>query len=296
MLYAVMKYIVPFGAGLAIGPVACWFTMRIMGPDGGDQASLLMSASPSQGLIAALAVFALAAAWGCLGARTVGTRSGLFAAGLILAWAAWGTGRSDWIIERIMKGGLGGSPLATFAIEGVLVGALGILTAVLITRVPTMAGAIPENRDPEHAHHHLPKEPTTLLDSTTPAAIAAALIAGAIVVWIIAQETLKGQTFAAAAIAGIAAAAAGRMASQRVSGAVFIAGLAVVGAAGPAIAMFVHSTPEGAVHAAQAGKLFALARALPLDYMAGAFVGVPMGLVWAGSMIERHHPQPATKK
>jgi hypothetical protein len=296
MLYNAMKYIVPFGALLILGPVACWFTMHVVGLDGGDQASLLLSASPSQGLIAALAVFAIAIAWGSLGALTVGNRSGLFAAGIILAWAAWGTGRSDWIIERIQKGGLGGSPLATFAIEGVVVGLLGFISAVIITRIPTMASSRPETRDPQHLHHHLPHEPRALLDSTLPVALLSAAAAGALVVWVIAQETLKGQTFAAAAIAGLAAAAAGRVGSQRVSGAVFIGALAILCAAGPAIAMLIHGSPEGAVRAAQAGKLFALARPLPLDWMAGAFVGTPMGLAWAGSMIEKHQPQPVTKK
>lgn len=295
MLYSVMKYVVPFGAFLGIGPIACWFTVRITGLDGGDQASLLMSSSPAQGLIAALVAFGLATVWGIVGARTVGNRSGLFAAGMILAWAAWGTGRSDWIIERTLTGGLGGSPLPTFAIEGLLVGLLGTIAAIVITRVPTMESAQPDARDPEHAHHHLPREPNALIDSTLAYALPAAAIAGGVVIWIVAQETLKGQTFAAAAVAGIAAAAAGRMASQRVSGAMFIVALAVLCAAGPAIAMFIHSTPDGAVRAAQAGKLFALARPLPLDYMAGAFVGVPMGLAWAGSMIERHHHQPAHK-
>jgi hypothetical protein len=94
----------------------------------------------------------------------------------------------------------------------------------------------------------------------------------------------------------VLAAAAGRIASQQITGAVFIAAVAVLGIAGPAIAMMIHKTPMGAVHAAQAGKLFFLARPLPLDLVAGAFVGTPFGLVWAGSMIDRKQPATAAKR
>jgi hypothetical protein len=36
-----------------------------------------------------------------------------------------------------------------------------------------------------------------------------------------------------------------------------------------------------------AGNLMPLAAPLPLDWVAGFFVGVPMGLGWAASMIEK---------
>ncbi len=294
MLYSVLRYAIPFAALLLVGPLAAHFTAGLMGVDGGDQASLLLSAAPAKGAIAACIVFGLALIPGVIGARCVGNRSGLLSAGLVLAWGAWGTGRSDLILMRTMDRGLTGSPLGALVVEGLLVGALGVAVSWIIMRTPTMSSALPEVRDPAHAHHHLPREPHGLVDSTVPVALLTAAVAGAAAVWVIAQETLKGQTIAAAVLAGVVAAAGGRMASQRVSGVVFIAGLAFLGAVGPAIAMAIHKTPDGAIHAAQAGKLFFLARPLPLDLMAGAFIGTPFGLIWAGSMIDRH--QPATAK
>ena len=40
-----------------------------------------------------------------------------------------------------------------------------------------------------------------------------------------------------------------------------------------------------------AGELFALARPAPLDWIAGGFIGVAIGISWAGSMIDRHVPE-----
>jgi len=67
----------------------------------------------------------------------------------------------------------------------------------------------------------------------------------------------------------------------------FFGGLMVVAVAGPVIATFVHAGTLGPTRAAVSGKLFALARPMPLDWIAGAFVGIPLGLWWAGSLIER---------
>jgi hypothetical protein len=290
MLYSVLRYVIPFSAILVFGPLACHFTAALRGVDGGNQASLLLSSMPMQGVIAAVIAFAIALIPGVLGALCVGNRSGLFSAGFVLAWAAWGTGQSDQILMRAMDKGLTGSPLGALALEGLIVGVLGVATAWVIMRTPTMRSALPEVRDPAHAHHHLPREPHGIVDSTLPAALATSAIVGAVAIWVIAQETLKGQTLGAAVLAGVLGAAGGRMASQRVTGVVFVAGLAILAAVGPAIAMMIHKTPIGAVHAAQAGKLFFLARVLPLDLMAGAFVGVPFGLIWAGSMIDKHQP------
>jgi len=38
------------------------------------------------------------------------------------------------------------------------------------------------------------------------------------------------------------------------------------------------------VHAAYAGALFPTANITPLDFLAGAFLGVPVGISWAASL------------
>jgi hypothetical protein len=286
MIHAALKYVVPFSALLAVGPLAGRLTGVLRGVDGGGEASLLVGASPSAGVLAGAGAMGLAAIMGCIGSRLIGKRMGLFCAGLVLAWAAWGTGRVDLIMGQ--PGMV--APLRMLGLEGAMVGAMGVLAAAAILWTPTMRSALPGARDPEHQHHHLPQEPMTLLDGTVPLAVVAAMLGAAVGVWLLAQETLKGQTFGAAAVAGVLGAGAGRMASQRISAVWFFLAIGALGAVSPIVASVFHSTPEGAVRAALAGRLFVLARPLPLDMMAGAFVGVPMGLAWVGSLVDRQQP------
>lgn len=282
MLHVAVRYAIPLLALFVAGPIAGYLTASLRTPDAGTGASLLVSANPTQGIIAGLISMAFALAVGVIGARLVGRRAGLFSAGLVLAWAAINTGRIDTIIGRTGSGGA----LNSIALEGAIVGVVGVAVALVIFMVPEHA---PKVAPP--GHHHLPPEPTKVLDATAPIAIVAAIAAAGVACWLIAQSTLKGQTFAAAIIGGVFAAAAGRMASQRVSPVIFVAGIALLACAAPAAAVFVHSGTDGAFKAAISGRLFALARPLPLDWLAGAFLGIPVGLTWAGSMLEKHTPK-----
>jgi hypothetical protein len=114
--------------------------------------------------------------------------------------------------------------------------------------------------------------------------LAIVLAAGA--TWVVAQETIKGQTFAAAIAAGLLGTFGGRLISSRASIGVFVAAIAVLAAVSPAAATFYHSSDPALVRASLAGSLFPPARLMPLDWIAGAFVGIPMGLNLAASMGE----------
>lgn len=279
MIHAVLRWLIPLTALFLLGPIAGYLTSSVRAPDGGPEASLLVSAAPMRGMLVGVGVLLIAGIAGGVGARLIGNRSGLFCAGLVLAWAAWGTGRIDAIIGRTQSA----STLYTIALEGALVGLLGIALAFAIMKIPTIKPARTDS-----GHHHLPEEPHGFTDKALPVAMLAAVAACGVAVFLIAQDSLKGQTFAAAAIGSVFAAAAGRVASQHVSCVVFFAAIAVLMAASPAAATFVHSGSEGVTKAALANELFRLARPLPLDYLAGAFIGIPIGLSWAGSMIEKH--------
>ncbi len=289
MVYAALRYLMPFLAILVVGPLAGHLTDALRGHDGGTDASLLVCSQPMSGVLAGLGAMGLALVMGLLTARLIGNRMGLFCAGLVLAWAAWGTGRVDLLLSRA---GTAGAPLHVLALEGLLVGLLGVIVAAAILYTPLMNASRPEVRDPQHLHHHLAPEPMALLDSGSPMALGAAVVGSGVAVWLLAQESLKGQTFAAAVVAGIVGAGAARVASQRASALWVFLGTTILAAGGPLIASLIHSTPEGAMHAAQAGKLFALARPLPMDLVAGAFVGIPIGLAWAGSMVDKHGAEP----
>lgn len=290
MLHSAVRWLIPILAFVVLGPVAGWLTASLRAPDGAPDATLLLSVSPMRGVLAGLGVFALALVAGAAAARMMSTRWGLFCAGLVLVWAAWGTGRVDHILGRTQSG----STLYTLSIEGLLVGALGIALAFILLRIPTIKRAAPLTE--LHQHFHVPPppdEPRGFDDKALPVAVLAAAAAGGVAVFLIAQDSLKGQTFAAAAIGAVFAAAAGRVVSQRLSCVAFFGAFAVLMAASPAAATLVHSGSSGVLKAALANNLFRLARPVPLDWIAGAFIGIPIGLTWAGSMIEKHHPAEA---
>ena len=279
MLHSILRWAGPLLALLAVGPIAGWLTYSLRAPDGGPETTLLLSSSMSKGLAVGVGVVLLAILTGAAIARLVAPRSGLFSAGLVLVWGAWGLGRVDQVLARIPQK----QTLYTISIEAAVVGLLAVVGAIVILRIRPMVELHAVAADhPAHAD-----EPTKLVDSSTPAAFIAAAAAAALAGWLLAQDTLKGQTFAAAVVGGVFAAVAGRMASQRVSAAVFIAGIAALAVVSPTLATFMHPSSLGPANAARAGTLLALARPLPLDWLAGAFVGVPLGLAWAGSMIEK---------
>jgi hypothetical protein len=285
MLNALLRWSIPLTALFILGPIAAHFTSALRAADGGGQTSLFLNTSPLSGILAGLLALALALGIGIIGARFIEGRSGLLAAGFVLAWAAWGGGRVDRILARTQTS----STLYTLAIEAAVLALAAVAVAFIILRIPTRvprfiaAGDTTRDRTT-----HIHREPTAFVDKALPIAILAAAAGAALGGWLIAQDFLKGQTFAAAAVGGVLAAAAGRLVSQRITPAAFFLGLMLVAIAGPIIATFLHPSALGPARAALAGTLFPLARPLPLDWLAGAFVGIPLGLWWAGSLLEKY--------
>ncbi len=270
---------------LVLGPAAWMMTASLTASDGGPQTSLLVNASVGMGVLVTAGVFLLAALVGLGAARLAGLRHGLLCVGLVLAWAAFGTGQIDRILHRTLSA----STMYALTGEAILVGALGVGLAaamILIARREPHADPAPSGT----AHH--PPEPRVLWDKATPAALAAALVVAALIGWLVAQDTLKGQTFAAAAFAGMFGATAGRMAAPTASALTFVAALALLAIAAPAVATFMHGSTLGPTRAALGQTLFPLARPLPLDWIAGAFVGIPLGLSWAASLTDRQSSAP----
>lgn len=273
MMQPVLRWSIPLVALLVLGPAAGWLTSSLHAVDGGHATSLLLNTSRSAGALAGLGVLALAAIVGLAAARLISPHYGLFSAGLVLAWGAWGTGT----IDQISRATPSGSIFTWLAFEAALLLPPAVALAWAVIRF---------GRHPAGSPHQ--PEPKVIKDRTAGVGFLAAAAVGAIVAWLIALESLKGQAFGAAAIAGLLGAAAGRLVATRVSAAVFVAGLAVVAIASPVSALAIHGSGMKPVIAAQGGTLFNLARVLPLDWLAGAFVGVPLGLSWAGGMLEQH--------
>lgn len=273
MLTTAAKWCVPLGALFVLGPLAAALPAALTAPDGSGEATLLIGQSLFMGLAAGVVALLLAGLAGVVGATLGGTGAGFFSAGMVLVWAAWVTAR----VDRLLAVTGNGSTLWVLALEGALVGIAGVVLAWVIVLAARRADHPGSQR----------RDDASLVGTVLPG-IALAVIAGGLASWLVAQDFLKGQTFAAAACAGMLGATAGRVGAHRASPVVFFVGIAVLAVASPVAAAFIHGTGDGPLRAAYDGSLLPMARILPLDWIAGAFVGVPLGLAWAGSMIDRH--------
>lgn len=277
MAQATIRWGLYLAALVVIGPIARRLTGALHALDGSGEATVLVTGSVAAGLGAAVGVFALAALVAVPAAWLLGARPAMTTAGLVLAWASWGTGTVDHILRREPSPGT----FWRLAAEGVLVGLLGLVLVGLIVLSA-------------RAEHH--QEPGPRLDrflgplrrATTPMAAALAVVFAAAGAWLIAVEPLKGQALGAAVVAGILAAAAGRLADVHAPAFVFLIPVVVLAIGAPVVAA---TTTEGGIELVltvnQQG-LFRLANILPLDWIAGAFLGVPVGHAWAGSLLHRH--------
>lgn len=288
MLKSIIRWGLFSGALFVAGPIAWLATGPLRGIDGGHETTPLLSTTPIPGIALAVGAVLLAGAIGAISARLVGLHAALFNAGMVLAWAAFGTGTVDALARTA-----GGSAVGwTLAVEGLILALPAMGAAWVISRVALASG---------HWHVPIHQHDEPGFSPMTGAAIAAgaAIVVGFVAPWMVAQNTLKMQTIAAGAIAGMFGAAVAMAIHHRAHPAAILAGACCMAALGPAAGMVMHGggveTGFGAM--ALAGKLAPAARVLPLDWIAGAFLGTPIGLSLGAWVTEsRHHramPAPA---
>jgi len=251
--------------------------------DGGHAATLLSGASPVSGLVRGLLMMLAAGIVGLVGAMVFSRDTGVLVTGLMFVWGAWRLGTT----EEILRVANGGGPLLVLAIEGLIVTALGVGTAALLQ-------AIGKKDHPEGVLLAARDESTKLAPSLG-AIVGGAALAASVAGWLVATVPLKGQAVFAAICAGIAAGGASQVIATlfacRPSLMTAMLALAVVATLGPLAAQMLSGSRI--LDDAQAGKMLTLARPISFDWLAGGFLGIPIGLGWAASMLDRH-PQPAT--
>ena len=104
------------------------------------------------------------------------------------------------------------------------------------------------------------------------------------VVWLLVINDLKGQAVAATTVGSILVGMGGRLLSPRTQPILLFAAAVLAGALGHAIAVAMMSgTPEEMF---VANTLPRIGRPMPLDYVAGALMGVAIGLGWSRSFVE----------
>lgn len=276
---AVTRWIVYVVAVLAVGPLAGGLTAWLRAPDGGGDATPIVSTSPALGVAAALAAVAIALAVGVLGARLAGARAGMTTAGLVLAWSAWRTGT----IDQIIRSNETGAVLWSLAVEGAVLGLAGVAVAFVLDAVGHPEGATDGTEAPGAARR--PGRSALLPGVVLPPAFVG-MIAGGVAAWFIAQTPLKGQAVAAAVIGSMFAAAAGRLVDARAALATLAVPVALLAVVGPLSGIVMGATPNLLI-AGRNGGLFPLANILPLDWIAGGLLGIPLGVSWAASLIEK---------
>lgn len=282
MLKGALKWTLIVGTLMAVGPLASLPMLSLNDLQGGSAITFL--ANDSGLLSAALclaAVFLAALLVGAIGAIAFSLNTGLACAGLVLAWGAWRQGD----MESLLRVDASTSLLWKLAIEGALLGVLALALAAFLGRL-----AATRQKDPAGAP--LPFIARASRDASPyplmAAILAASLVGGAVGIFLVAQTALKGQAVAAAVIGGLCAGLAGQLAASQLKGAAGLAlpllAMLILAALGPSLATFLND--PGLRSAAYTNALVPLARLAPLDFAAGALLGVPVGLTWAGAHLD----------
>lgn len=272
MKQALLRWGLIATAALAVGPAIDALMAIARDGAGGRNITLLVSQSPPVSLALGMIAVAVAAAFGLAVRRVTTIGLGLFCAGAIVAWPAFNGATAEALVREAQSA----APFIRLAVEMVLVGVIGVLgTRLIVGRIePDPSG----RADPEELFG-----PRAALGAAVSFAVAG------IAAWILAREGTPGQNTAAAGLATMAAIAAGRSAAPKASIIACVAGVFAVGLVGPILALLTQGGEI--VDAAYANGLVPLARITPMTWLAGVWLGAPIGASWAASMVE-HKDQP----
>lgn len=314
MLANAIRWTVRLIAIFALGPIAWSLTAATRAPDGTDHIPPILAANPLSGILSAVAAVSLAGIAGLLSARLLGLRAAWFNTACILIWAAAGTGTVDSAVRLVPSTNL----LWRLCLEGTALAIPAVLFAFLMVALAARRTAdlpsIPHTPDDQlllpRGPHHAPRAVLAEIFGTAPrhaalaepapfshalVALGLGLILSALAAWLVAQNMLKGQAIAAAAVAGMLAAAALVIFDFRLSPALAIVAIALMAIASPALGVLWHAmlAPNKPLAAhVFALKLFPAARILPLDWLAGGFLGSGLGLslgAWLTEARYREH-------
>jgi hypothetical protein len=215
---------------------------------------------------------------GLAAARLTNARTAMTTVGLVLAWAAYRAGD----VESILRAAHSPAPLWRLAVEGAV---FGVFAVALMLGIHAITPRDHQESAPIVAPGFGKTFRAVVGGPGVVPAVVAAMVAGAAVVWIVANSGMKGQTLGAAVVAGLVGAAVGRLVDNRVPASAFLLPGAILAVVGPAAAAM--ALGGDIVATVNRGGLFPVARVMPLDWIAGAFLGVPIGLAWTASMVDK---------
>lgn len=236
-------------------------------PRGTTGPTLLQAQSPVAAVIAVTLGLLGATIVGAVVGRLTNALVGLFVAGAGLGALAFRFGS----IEDLA---FANGSLKLLALETLIFSVLVLLSTIVIFKV---AGPL-DDIDP-------PDDDYKPIKSIAISAAAAILVLP--VVWFFAQSALRGQTMTATWLGGMIAGLAARLLTPQTQPKLIFASACLIGAVGHMIGAFVigSATGGGITSAFIVRTIPAVSMPLPIDYAAGALMGVSMGLGWARSFL-----------
>jgi len=295
MLKATLKWALILASLLALGPVVSRLMMNVRDVDGGRAVTFLVNGDFTGALVVLAALVGSMLLVGLIGAKLFGLGTGLTCAGFVAAWTATAEGN----LESIVRRAGGGEDLVKLGAEGLLLTVLAGVMAVVFGKVAagaaggaradggavmTVASSNARGRSP----WGLFTDGDASRDNPLPViliGLGAGLMVAVAVVWLLALSGARNQTLASAIGAGIAAGAvshavsAGR--SYALSVLVPILSIAVLAFVAPIIVKSVEG--QRLLARVYDGSVLNIARPVSLDWVAGALIGVPLGMSWANS-------------
>ncbi len=296
MLKAVFRWILVLAALLLVGPLLGSLLGFGTTADGATGTTIFIGTRPVGTVLGALAALVGAAALGLIGARFMARDMGYMVAGIILAWAAWHLGLIQNIIQAHPVDAKVGSIWSTLAAEHAMLAVVVLGLALAIERLGTNEQGQPM-QTPAPTATLGERIKSRFLEETSDAkpiavSLGGSIVAGAILAGALASlivfESLKGQTVMGVALAALGAGAGSQiiasMLGVRLSPLTPIAATLLVSIVAPIVGMVTLKDP---VLSATSGRILGMLRPTSLDWAAGAFLGAPIGIAWANSMLER---------
>ena len=270
------RYIV-FVIGIVVAAAACVAAISFTtSPRGTIGPTLLQAQTPAAAVIAVTLGLIGATIAGAVVGRLTNALVGLFVVGAGLGALAFRFGS---IADLAFANG----SLQVLAVESVLFSVLVLFSTYAIYK---FAGPL-DDIDP-------PDDDYQPVKSIALSAAAAILVLP--VVWFFAQSHLRGQTMTATWLGGMIAGLAARLLAPNTQPKLIFASACLIGAVGHMIGAYVigFATSGGITSAFIESTIPAVSMPLPIDYAAGALMGVSMGLGWARSFL--HHEQDETSR
>lgn len=269
MQKAILRWTLIAIAVILVGPAVGWLFRLIPSIDGGPGVTTLVSQSAPAGIGLGVAGLLLAGAIGLLAARLIGYRDGLVCMGLALAWACWSTGT---VMDLVRVTGT--VPVFRLAAEGAILGIVAAGLAFLIVR---------QARD----HNEPIAGDAAFASISSLVAILTAAIGALVAGWVVARTELVGQTLWAAIAGGVLGGVLARVAQPNCSAAATTVAVPIVATIGIILGEAL-TTGGNLAQAVYAGASTPLLRIMPIDWIAGMLLGLPIGISWGGSLVERH--------